>query len=60
MEIFKTMAETINVHGGQAGLHPRLLEEHKVRILAEQGKVEKELNPEEKDALSRAALEASC
>ena len=60
MEIFKTMAETINVHGGQAGLHPRLLSEHKVRILAEQGKVEKDLNPDEREALARAAMDASC
>ena len=60
MEIFKTMAETINVHGGQAGLHPRLLEEHKERLLKEMGRSESDLNSGETDALGVAAVDASC
>jgi len=60
MQLFKAQVNTINAHGGQAGLHPRLVLEHYDELVELYPKAEKELTPDEVSALTTQARKESC
>ena len=60
MRLFKAQVDTINAHGGQAGLHPRLLNEHYDELVEYHPKDAKDLTSEERLALTTQARKESC
>ena len=60
LRLFKAQVDTINAHGGQAGLHPGLVMDHYEEMVAAHTKAEKDLSNDERLELQTLARKSSC